>query len=159
MDTELGTYRLCHDRPRLQFSHAPGAKVGAFVGYNYYNQAINTYGCTQLAGDTGCRPSSPSNLLGLTENDHFISLRIGLSSETMLSDRLRLSADAAYVPWVNFIGLDDHLLRQLLSPDAANSGDGVMLEAILDYNLRTCLEHRRRRTLLGLEYEHRDLGV
>lgn len=117
------------------FLTAPGAKVGAFVGYNYYTQAINTYGCAQLAGDTACAPSSPSNLLGLTENDHFNSLRIGLSSETMLSDRLRLTADAAYVPWVNYTALDDHLWRQLLGPDAANGGDGVMLEAILDYKI------------------------
>ncbi len=135
VDTDSGHIGYATIDLGYNFLTVPGAKVGAFVGYNYYNQAINTYGCTQLAGDTGCRPSSPSNLLGLTENDHFNSLRIGLSSETMLSDRLRLSADAAYVPWVNYIGLDDHLMRQLLSPDAANSGDGVMLEAILDYKI------------------------
>ncbi len=115
------------------FLTAPGAKVGAFVGYNYYAQAINTYGCAQLAGDTVCTPAVQSNLLGLTENDRFNSMRVGLSSEVMLTDRLRLGADAAYVPWVTYAGLDDHLLRQLLGPDAANSGNGVMLEATLDY--------------------------
>jgi opacity protein-like surface antigen len=117
------------------FLTAPGAKVGAFVGYNYYAQAINTYGCAQLAGDTVCAPAVQSSLLGLTENDNFNSLRVGLTSEVMLTDRLRLGADAAYVPWVTYAGLDDHLLRQLLGPDASNSGNGVMLEAILDYKI------------------------
>lgn len=112
---------------------APGAKVGPFVGYNYYAQAINSYGCTQLAGDLTCSPALPSTLLSLTENDSFNSLRIGLSSEVMLTNRLRLTADAAYVPLVSFSGLDNHLLRQLLGPEASNSGNGVMLEAVFDY--------------------------
>jgi opacity protein-like surface antigen len=110
-----------------------GGRVGPFIGYSYYAQGINTYGCTQTAGSTGCSPALPTGLLGLTENDSFNSLRVGLSSELMLTDRLRLSADAAYVPWVTFSGLDDHLLRQLLLPESSNSGNGVMLEATLDY--------------------------
>lgn len=114
------------------FIRVPGAKLGAFVGYNYYSQAINTYGCSQLAGDTACSPAQPQNL-GLTENDQFNSLRVGLSSVAMLTDRLRLTADAAYLPWVDYSALDNHLARQLLGPDAADSGNGVMLEAILDY--------------------------
>ena len=113
----------------------PGAKVGPFVGYNYYTQAINTYGCTQVAGSNVCSPALNSALLGLTENDSFNSLRVGLSGEVMLADRLKLTADAAYVPVVGFAGLDDHLLRQLLGPEAANSGTGVMLEGTLDYSI------------------------
>ena len=52
-----------------------------------------------------------------------------------LADRVRLTVDAAYVPVVAFGGLDNHLLRQLLLPGAASSGDGVMLEAVLDYSV------------------------
>jgi opacity protein-like surface antigen/outer membrane protease len=117
------------------FLRAPGAKVGAFVGYNYYAQAINTYGGSQVAGGSIFTTPDPPSLLGLTENDHFNSLRIGLSSEVWLSDQLRLTTDAAYVPWVNYAGLDNHLQRQLLAPDSSNSGDGVMLEGILDYSI------------------------
>jgi opacity protein-like surface antigen len=113
----------------------PGAKVGPFVGYSYYTQAANTYGCTQIAGDLVCKPSLGSTLLILTENDTFNSLRIGLSAEMMLTDRLRLTVDGAYVPVVGFSGLDNHLLRQLLLPEDANSGNGIMLEAALDYYL------------------------
>ena len=32
--------------------NAAGAKVGPFVGYNYYTQAIEHFGCTQVAGST-----------------------------------------------------------------------------------------------------------
>jgi len=119
------------------FLRAPGAKIGAFVGYNYFAQAINSYGCAQLANDSACSPPFPSSLLGLTNHDHFNSLRIGLSSEVMLTDRLRMTADAAYVPWVDYSGLDNHLLRQLLGPNASNSGTGVMLEAMLDYRINS----------------------
>ncbi len=111
----------------------PGAKLGPFVGYNYYTQAINTSGCAQLAGSSICSAPVAPDILGLTQNNHIDSLRVGVASEVMLTDRLKLTADAAYVPWVNFAGLDDHLLRQLLLPEASNSGDGVMLEATLDY--------------------------
>jgi opacity protein-like surface antigen len=112
-----------------------GTKAGPFVGYNYYAQAIETFGCSQTAGGTICSPAAPSSLLGITEGDSLNSLRIGLSSEIMLTDRIRLTTDAAYVPWVSFSGLDDHLLRQLLLSESAIHGNGVMLEASLDYFL------------------------
>jgi opacity protein-like surface antigen len=118
------------------FLKVPGAKVGTFVGYNYYGQGINVYGCAQL-GDNhqNCSPPFQPGLLAISEYDHFNSIRIGLSSEVTLADRLRLTAEAAYVPWVNSSGLDDHLVRGLLEPEASNSGDGVMLEAVLDYKV------------------------
>jgi len=130
-----------------------GAKVGPFVGYNYYTQAIDTFGCTQVAGSTPCSTAFPAALLGLTERDCFNSLRVGLSSEVMLTERLRLTADAAYVPWVSFSGTDDHLLRQLLLLESAH-GNGVMLEASLDYYLTPAWSVGVA-TLLGLEHQHR----
>jgi hypothetical protein len=35
---------------------AAGAKVGPFVGYNYYTQAIDAFGCTQVAGEQSALP-------------------------------------------------------------------------------------------------------
>lgn len=114
----------------------PDAKLGTFLGYNYYDQALNAYGCTQLAGDTGaCVPALPSGLLALTQTSTLNSLRVGLSTEVMLTDRFKLTTDVAYVPWVSFAGFDDHLLRQLLISEASSNGDGVMLEAMLDYKI------------------------
>ena len=118
------------------FLRAPGAKVGFFVGFAWFDQNVNTYGCTQLAGDLNCAPGFiPPNFLIISENDHFDALRVGLSTQVMLTDRLKLTADAAYLPWVHFGGQDDHVGRELLLPEQSNRGDGVMLEAILDYNI------------------------
>src|SRR4051794_15442933 len=96
-----------------------------------------TYGCTQLAGDEVCVPAGfvPANVLALAEDDRFNSLRLRVSAQVMLTDRLKLTAEAAYLPWVNFAGQDDHNLRQLLVPEASASGNGVMLEGILGYDL------------------------
>ena len=119
------------------FLRAPGARVGVFAGYNYYHQHVNTYGCTQLAGDEVCVPAGfvPANVLALAEDDRFNSLRLGVSAQVLLTDRLKLTAEAAYLPWVNFAGQDDHNLRQLLVPEASASGNGVMLEGILGYDI------------------------
>jgi opacity protein-like surface antigen len=117
------------------FLRSPGAKVGAFVGYNYEAQAIYSYGCAQIAGSAFCSPPLPSSLLGPSETDHFNSLRIGLSSEVALGDRLKLTTDVAYLPRVTFGGVDDHVPRQLIYVESSNGGDGVMLEAMLNYRI------------------------
>lgn len=108
--------------------------VGAFIGYNYYAQNYNIYGCKQLAGSSTCANSSMlARFLALSEDDHFNSLRLGLSSELSLKDRWTLTSEAAYLPFVNFRGLDMHNARQLIGPETANHGDGAMLESILNY--------------------------
>jgi hypothetical protein len=116
------------------FLRAPGAKVGAFVGYSYYEQGINTHSCAQVAGDTTCAPPFVGEM-GVTEYDHFNSLRVGLASQIMLTNRLRLTSDAAYVPLVSYSGVDNHLCCNFLVPHTSNSGSGVMLEAVLDYDV------------------------
>ncbi len=117
------------------FLKSPGAKIGAFVGYNYYTQHINTFGCSQLAGSDICRPGFSDNFLGIANDHRFNSMRIGLTSEFMLTDRLKFTAEAAYLPWVDFKGQDDHNARKLLLPQASSTGNGVMLEGILGYKI------------------------
>src|SRR6266700_3668657 len=55
-----------------------------------------------------------------------------------LVDRLTLTADAAYLPYVAFQGTDNHVLRtnvpSTVSPETG-SGRGVQLEAVLAYSL------------------------
>jgi opacity protein-like surface antigen len=116
------------------FLKTKDASVGAFVGYNYYAQAIDILGCAQLAGDSACNPASHGDI-GVTDDNAFHSFRVGLSSQVTLSDRLKLTAEAAYVPLVNFGGLDNHTERQLLIPEFSSRGNGVMLEAILNYEV------------------------
>jgi len=115
----------------------PSAKVGGFVGYNYFRENKAAYGCVQIANPySDCVPALSNSTLGITENDTWQSLRLGLNGEVKLMDRLTLTADAAYLPYVAFSGSDNHLLRNVantISPESGN-GKGVQLEAILAYS-------------------------
>ena len=118
--------------------HGPSAKVGGFIGYNYFKENKSAYGCVQIANpNSDCVPAFPSSVLGITENDTWHSLRLGLNGVVKLTDRLTLTADAAYLPWVAFRGTDNHLLRNdvtdTVSPETG-SGKGVQLEAIIAYS-------------------------
>lgn len=118
--------------------HGPSAKVGGFVGYNYFKENKSAYGCVQIANpNSDCVPAFPSSVLGITENDTWHSFRLGLNGVVKLTDRLTLTADAAYLPWVAFRGTDNHLLRNdvsdTVSPETG-SGKGVQFEAIVAYS-------------------------
>ena len=115
------------------FLTAPGARVGAFVGYNYYTQHLNGFGCNQVASSGFCTAFVDPNYQVFGEDERYDSLRIGLSAEFMLTDRLKFSAEAAYLPWVRFRAQDDHNYRQLFILESSNHGDGTMLEGVLSY--------------------------
>ena len=50
----------------------------------------------------------------------------------MITDRLKLGADVAYLPYVVFNGTDDHLQRALILQESG-TGTGLQLESILSY--------------------------
>jgi len=119
--------------------HGPSSKVGGFIGYNYFKENKSAYGCVQIANpNSDCVPAVANSTLGITENDRWDSLRLGLNGEVKLMDRLTLTADAAYLPYVAFTGTDNHLQRidvsNTISPETG-TGKGVQLEAILAYAL------------------------
>jgi len=110
-----------------------GYKLGAFVGYNYYKENKSAYGCTQIANPlSDCAPAIPGSVLSITEDDTWQSLRLGVNGEIMITDRVKLGADVAYLPYVQFNGTDDHVLRALTIQEAG-TGTGVQLESILSY--------------------------
>jgi opacity protein-like surface antigen len=116
----------------------PGYKVGAFVGYFYLNQAMKAFGCQPLA-NINCIPNVPSTGSAIiTENDTWQALRVGVGGETLLINRLALGADVAYLPYVNFSGVDDHFFGNTgeiasVNPESSNQGAGVQLEATMSY--------------------------
>jgi len=115
------------------------AKVGGFLGYNYFKDNKSAFGCTQIANlNSDCVPSLPASVLGITENDTWHSMRVGLNGVIHVTDRLVLTADAAYLPYVVFSGVDNHLLRtdvaNTVSPESGR-GQGVQLESVLSYAL------------------------
>lgn len=117
----------------FNFLHGPAYKVGAFVGYSHVHEQYSADNCHQIASPTAgiCTPAI-SGVAVITETDNWDSLRLGLSAETWLAPQWKLSADAAYLPYVKFSGVDNHWLRALVI-DESGHGQGVQLEAMLSY--------------------------
>ena len=115
------------------FFRGAGYKLGAFVGYNYFKENKSAYGCTQIANQmSDCVPSIGSSVLGITENDTWNSLRVGVGGDIMVTNCVKLGADVAYLPYVQFNGTDDHVLRSLIFQELG-TGTGLQLEGILSF--------------------------
>jgi opacity protein-like surface antigen/outer membrane protease len=144
-DSVKGTIGYATVDVGYDFFRAPGQKLGAFVGYNYFKENKDAFGCTQIANSfsdcspTGFAPPVPSSVLVVSENDTWNSLRVGVNGEIMVGDRLKLSGDVAYIPYLKFTGLDIHHQRfdvpSQNSPETGNGGHGVQLEGVLSYYL------------------------
>ncbi len=117
-----------------------GVRVGAFVGYNYWKEEVDAFGCTQTASNpVVCPPGlvAPTDKV-ITEKDTWRSLRLGLIADVMLNQRTKLSGEAAYLR-TDQNALDIHYFT--FGPDPANGdGDGVQVEAILSYQLTQMLD-------------------
>lgn len=112
-------------------------KVGGFMGWTYYGQKSDSTGCAQIdsSPQAPChQPIGGKTVIGSQDTD-WNALRIGLSAETMLLDRWRVSADVAYLPWTDFQGRDNHLSRDLtfFSDQRGSGGGGVQVEGVLSY--------------------------
>ncbi|WGD50864.1 outer membrane beta-barrel protein [Bradyrhizobium sp. CB1650] len=111
-------------------------KVGGFMGWSYYGQKSDSIGCVQIAAPKAhpCLAPGDRRVIGSQDTD-WNALRIGLSAETMLLDRWRVSADVAYLPWTDFHGRDNHLLRSYtkFTDQRGSDGSGVQVEAVLSY--------------------------
>lgn len=118
------------------FLHGSTYKVGGFMGWSYYGQKSDTIGCVQTASPNvaPCLVPGDRRIVGSQDTD-WNALRIGLSAESMLFDRWRVSADVAYLPWTDFRGRDNHLMRQFTTflDQRGSGGGGVQVEAALSY--------------------------
>ena len=104
-----------------------------FIGYSQFHQYMQGYGCVQLANpNSDCGTPIPVSVFAIAEDDTWHALRLGVAADVQIVPGLTLTADAAYLPYVRMNGVDDHVLRTLLSPEWAN-GTGAQLELILAY--------------------------
>jgi Omptin family len=127
---DYATFDLGYD-----FFHRSDFKLGAFVGYNYYQEDKSASGCSQIANPlSDCVSAIPDSIVVITEHDKWQSVRVGMNGELMVTNRLKLGADVAYLPYVKFNGTDNHVLRNLVSPESA-IGRGLQLETALSYTL------------------------
>lgn len=108
----------------------PDHKIGLFVGYNRYQMSLNTTGLTDLVNNGGA--TTPGNVLGISDNSTWQSLRLGLSAQVWPRQRFRVDADLAYLPYVSLNGMDSHWLRSAYFP-VNGTGNGVQGELILSY--------------------------
>jgi opacity protein-like surface antigen len=100
------------------------------IGYSYFEQTLQT---PKTLSYIMYSPAATSGTLGLGQNNFWRALRLGAAADLLLAPRVRLSAEAAYLPYVHYRGQDDHGPGSV-SPQWGN-GDGVQLEAILSYNV------------------------
>jgi opacity protein-like surface antigen len=108
-------------------------KLGGFLGYTKIREQYAATDCRQVASPSAgiCTPPI-SGVPVITETDTWSSLRLGLAAEFWLLPRVKLAADAAYLPNVSFKGVDNHWLRALVI-DENGRGEGAQLETILSY--------------------------
>jgi opacity protein-like surface antigen len=117
----------------------PDYKVGPFVGYTLFNQYIFKYGCVQIANPlSNCvapptPPLSSSELIGL-EDMNWQGLRVGISGQVRLADRVKLAADVAALPVASYDWVDDHLEAGLIHNMYGNAA-GVQTQAVLTYDV------------------------
>ncbi len=121
------------------FMRESSHKVGAFVGYSFIDQALNRFNCVQIANPKGgCtapdEPPTPPNVVRFQEIDKWHALRVGIAGEMTLADRVKLSGEVAYLPFVHFDGHTNTFRDPLLQlPATSNGGHGVQAEALLSY--------------------------
>ena len=125
------------------FANTRNARMGVFFGYNYFRQDMSAFGCTQTATNPDiCVPSIPNSTKGITQENNWNSLRLGVNGEARFGKGWRLRGEAAVLPLVGLWGTDYHWLR-ICSDDGCFTGGvpsdglgwGYQLEAMLDYTV------------------------
>ncbi len=116
--------------------HQSNWKAGAFIGYHYWLEHFNSFGCTQTAGGTVCTGVPiPSTVDALNDNLTWNSLRLGVNASASIAKHLSLNVDAAYIH-SNLNANDFHNLRpSIRGMFMDGSGNGVQLDAIVDWDI------------------------
>ena len=111
--------------------------LGGFVGYGYYRQHLNGYGCEQVAAGDFCAQASliPASSLILSETEKWNALRLGLAGSALLSDRLTLSGEAVWLAYATLSAKDNHWYRPAINPipEKGHGSQGYQLESTLSY--------------------------
>ena len=114
----------------------PDHKVGVFVGYNLYQTTANGMGCAQIVQPTLGNCTYPQTTYVISQYDTWQSIRLGVSAEARIWERLKLSGDVAYLPYVAYSGVDAHWQRipPVFFP-FNGTGNGVQAEIVATYDL------------------------
>jgi outer membrane protease len=124
----------------------PDFHFGVFGGYHFLNESLSAYGCGQTATNPFiCAGGIPGFVKVISQENRWHSARVGIDAAIEVG-RWKLSADAAWVPYVWLDGSDAHWLRigtnpgDFTGPVPENgSGWGYQLEAVLAYRVTDAL--------------------
>jgi len=120
--------------------HDRDYKVGPFVGYSYFRENVNAFGCNfSVPAGQPCNSANgqtPTNQATLTQDETWQSLRVGVAAVATIWDRFGINGDVAYLPYAQYSGLDSHWLRTPVSYYPQDgTGRGVQAELILTYRV------------------------
>lgn len=121
----------------LTFLREMDKNFGGFIGYGYYHQQLNAYGCEQIAGSVMCVPAGlvKPSALGLSQTETWNALRLGFTGSVMLTDRLNLSGEIAWLPYASLSAKDNHWFRPDINPlvEKGHGSKSYQLESTLSY--------------------------
>lgn len=84
---------------------------GAFIGYGQWTESVDAYGATFLDDDLGDGAPISRGVKVITNKATWRALRLGITANVGLTERTRLTADFAFVPYATVRNDDSHHLR------------------------------------------------
>jgi hypothetical protein len=103
------------------------ASAGLFAGFQLWNEYVDAYGLVVTTDPFGIAGSNiPDNVLVISNNVTWKSLRFGLASRTAIAKRTTIVAELALVPYATVRNEDSHHLRSDLGsvPNIIKTGTG-----------------------------------
>ncbi|WP_146144746.1 hypothetical protein [Phreatobacter cathodiphilus] len=111
-------------------------RLGLFVGVHRFFEKYHAYGCRQTATSSMCVPTTPLSHLDMSQTARWTVLRVGAVADLAITDRLKVTLDAAFLPYAHLDAFDNHWNRPEINPTAeVGHGIGTQLEASLAYRL------------------------
>jgi hypothetical protein len=112
-------------------------RLGFFLGYLYYSERLNAFGCVQTATNPFiCNPPFSSSVNVISSDATWNAVRLGGNTTWIFGNGLSLTTEFAWLPYARLSGSDFHFLRDNLPKPVSESAVAVFnvqLEAILNY--------------------------
>lgn len=109
-------------------------RLSSFIGYHYWQENVNNFGCTQLASGPVCVTPFPTSINTLSNTAVRNSLRLGVNHTIKLHPKLTLETDLAYIR-STLSENDYHNLRSDIRGILDTGfGNGLQLDALLNWD-------------------------
>lgn len=136
--SNIGSSSMRYGSLDLGYNVVDGAagSLGPYVGYRYFYQRARGFGCAQVAEGNVCDGAGqiPFSNLALTETETWRGVAVGLNTRMNVAPRWQVEVDAAYLPYVDRAGVDNHWARADINPGPESGRAwGVQLEALVSY--------------------------